>query len=63
MYHTTGMDFLKETTWFTQLKLSAVVFTFVLQVYGNIRAMLYLNLKLSQIIVNTCHLVGVVMVM
>lgn len=56
------MNFRKEVSFVTVLKCSLVVFTFVLQFYGNIRGMLYLNLEVRQICVNICHLLGVVMV-
>lgn len=59
-----GLNFRKPSfkTWSSNLRFYFIALVYVVEIYGNVRAMFLTQIQIRQLIINICHLFGVFMV-
>lgn len=59
-----GLNFRKPSfkTWSSNLRFYFIALVYIVEIYGNVRAMFLTQIQLRQLIINICHLFGVFMV-
>lgn len=59
-----GLNFRKPSfkTWSSNLRFYFIALVYIVEIYGNFRAMFLTEIQIRQLIINICHLFGVFMV-